>query len=217
MATLRVRAVIPMKPLMQCKLRLARALDITRRARLALAMLEVVAGAARDADGISEVIVLGGDTVIQVLCRRLGVAWQEDRAGNLNAALQTIYEANRSPALDGMLYLAGDLPALEPHDVDDLLGAFAGHDLVLGAGARGGTNAILLRPNLPFNFELGERSLTRHQMQAGTLGLRWRVYDAAAVYADLDTPDDLARLRREDEARWRALMGSEEPAGSGAS
>ncbi len=216
MISTRLRAVIPMKPLAQCKLRLAPVLDATQRAQLALAMLETVAAGARDADGICEVIVLGGDSRIQEVCRRLGVTWQTDPAGGLNAALQSIYDTGRHAALDGMLYLAGDLPALDTSDVDAMLGALEGRDVVLGAGARGGTNAIALRRGLRFRFELGEDSLARHQTQVDRLGLRWRLHEAPAIYADLDTPSDIARLRREDAALWRSLTGSEETAGSGA-
>ncbi len=217
MAPQHVRAVVPMKPLAQCKLRLAPALDAAQRGRLALAMLERVLRAAQAAHGIDEVVVLGGDAAVRALSGRLGVAWQVDSALNLNAALQGFYAETCALGPATLLYLAGDLPYLKPEDIAALLAELDAADVVLGAGARGGTNAVLLRGGVPFAFDLGGESLERHRAQAEARGLRWRIVRTPALQSDVDTPADLEQLRRADPALWRAVSGLEEPAGSGAS
>jgi 2-phospho-L-lactate guanylyltransferase len=209
MESARIRAVIPMKPLEQCKRRLEPVLDAPRRAQLTLSMLERVVRAAESADALSEVTVLGGDEPVRALCRRLDVAWHADLFGDLNAALQSFYEATSRLGFEGMLYLAGDLPAVHSDELQGLAGAFDGAGLVLGPGARGGTNAILLRRDLPFVFQLGEQSFRRHREQAQSLGLVWTAYETPALHADIDTPSDIAWLEREEPGLWQDLTARE--------
>jgi 2-phospho-L-lactate guanylyltransferase len=217
MTAMRVRAVVPMKPLIQCKLRLAPVLAAAQRGGLALAMLERVLRAVQSGDAADGVTVLGGDEAIRALCRRLGAGWEADPAGDLNGALQSYYAGIRAHGLDGILYLAGDLPRVSAEDVRRLVAELETADLVLGAGARGGTNAIGLRGGLPFRFDLGGRSLERQRAQAQVRALRWQVVTAPALQADVDTPADLERLRRTDPLFWRSVAGPAEPARSGAS
>lgn len=211
-----IRIVIPMKPLARCKLRLAPILDEPLRARLALWMLERVATAAAGVSMAAEVSIVGGDEAIRALCLRLGVRWHPDPAGDLNQALQSAYAATSQLGMDGMLFLAGDLPAVRTSDLDGIVAAFAGTDLVLAPGARGGTNAILVRRDLPFAFLLGGQSLHRHRELAESLGLAWKPYERPALHADVDVPSDLAWLEQEEPELWQrlALLDAPSPVSS---
>jgi len=137
----RVHAVIPMKPLDLCKLRLAPILDASRRALLTLWMLDRVVDAARATSELAASTILGGDDPIRRLAERKGVDWQPDTTGDLNRALDLFYEVSTGKEGEAMLFLAGDLPALRREDVSGMLRALEGADLVLAPGARGGGEA----------------------------------------------------------------------------
>ena len=200
----RVHAVIPMKRLDLCKLRLAPILDAPRRALLTLWMLDRVADAVRGAPGLAALTILGGDDPVRRLAERKGLDWHPDTAGDLNRTLDSYYAASGEKD-GGMLFLAGDLPALRAEDVNGLLHVFDGADLVLAPGARGGTNAILVRSACRFAFHLGPHSLRRHREHAESLGLRCRTYDSPALHADIDLPSDLDWLEREQPDLWEQI------------
>jgi 2-phospho-L-lactate guanylyltransferase len=201
----RIRAVIPMKPLDRCKLRLAPILGADRRAQLTLRMLERVGRALRGAPGIAEVAVVGGDKPIQQLCERSCLDWYPDKFEDLNASLNGFYESASNSKCDAMFYVAGDLPALSLPDVEEFIEQLDDADLVLAPGARDGTNAVLLRLHLPFTFQLGEQSYKRHREQCSSLGLRCKSHHSEALFSDIDLPSDLAWLEREHPELWESI------------
>ncbi|HTE84838.1 MAG TPA: 2-phospho-L-lactate guanylyltransferase [Dehalococcoidia bacterium] len=197
-----VTAVIPMKPLELCKLRLAPILDASRRALLTLWMLDRVVEAVLGTHDLAGAAILGGDVPIRRLAERRGLSWQADASRGLNRALDLYYETSIANGSAGMLFLAGDLPALQADDVSRMLDALDGVDLVLAPGARGGTNAIVVRRDRPFAFHLGAHSFRRHREQAEARGLKWREFESPAIHADIDLPSDLDWLEREQPDLW---------------
>jgi 2-phospho-L-lactate guanylyltransferase len=204
-----VRVVIPIKPLSQSKMRLAPVLPPERRAALSLWMLERVGRAVTAAHGVSSVTLLGGDDRTRTLGHQLGLQWESDDGFDLNAALNAFY---RSPVNDGssaLLYLAADLPRLRSSEIEDLLEASDGADLVLVPGARGGTNALVVRAGRDFTFDLGGQSLSRHQAQSVQKGLQVRSVACAGIEADVDLPEDLVELEQSEPELWQQIAGSE--------
>jgi len=198
-------AVIPMKPLSRSKLRLASTLAPGRRATLSLWMLERVGRAVKAADGVSAVAVLGGDTDVRALSEQLGLLWYADEAGDLNAALNGFYRSLAAPDLGALVYVAGDLPRVQASDIAALLQAGDGADVVLVPGARGGTNALMVRMGLDFAFELGGESFARHQEQSRRKGLNVRTCKCRGLEADVDLPDDLRELERSEPNLWEQV------------
>jgi 2-phospho-L-lactate guanylyltransferase len=204
-----IQAVIPMKPLERCKLRLAPILDERRRAQLTLWMLDRVTDAVLNTSRLVGATILGGDDQIRCLAERKQLMWLPDTAHDLNEALDQFYETSGGLGQEGILFLAGDLPALRRDDVAGMLNAFDGADLVLAPGARGGTNGILVRCGRRFAFHLGAHSFRRHREQAEATGLPWRAYESPAIHADIDLPSDLDWLERERPDLWEQVtMGS---------
>jgi 2-phospho-L-lactate guanylyltransferase len=193
-----IRVVIPMKPLSLCKVRLTAVLDPRQRASLVLWMLERVATAALSATSIAEVVILGGDEPVQDLSRSLEARWQPDPEGDLNAALEGALRETCEAGWTGLLFLAGDLPLIDAVAIERLVESFGSTDIVLATGARGGTNAILCRCGVAFDFQLGADSFQRHLDQAARLGITPRRYESPRTFMDIDTPDDLERLLRDD-------------------
>jgi 2-phospho-L-lactate guanylyltransferase (CobY/MobA/RfbA family) len=114
-----------------------------------------------------------------------------------------------------LLYLAADLPYLEPREVAELLADLPAPRLVLGQGLRGGTNAILVPTRLPFRFLLGQDSFARHREQARMQHFEWRVVRAPGIEADIDLSEDLAELRRRYLDSWGHSVGTQPTALSG--
>jgi 2-phospho-L-lactate guanylyltransferase len=204
----RIRVVIPMKPLDRCKMRLAQVLEPKRRAGLTVWMLSRVIAAAAVALGSENVSVMGGDGTIRTLCEQAQVVWESDPAGDLNGTLDAVRQASIGLGWQQMLFLAGDIPTLQAVDVQQLVDVAAGVDVLLGAGARGGTNALLLRTELNWFFQLGPQSLRHHCEQAESRGLRWKMIENPAIYADVDTPGDLAWLEEAEPSLWQQVTAS---------
>jgi 2-phospho-L-lactate guanylyltransferase len=102
-----------------------------------------------------------------------------------------------------LLVLPADLPLLEPEDIRDVLGEADDETSVVISpdSARAGTNALLLAPPdaVPFAFGLG--SYEAHLQAARERGLDVRVCERPRLAFDLDTADDLARLKEKEVRR----------------
>jgi 2-phospho-L-lactate guanylyltransferase len=104
-----------------------------------------------------------------------------------------------------VLLVPGDCPALDPAEVSSLL-ALSG-DVVIVPDRHGtGTNALLLMPPDVMAPAFGEGSFARHERLAAEAGASFVVAEAGSLELDVDTPDDLAALRRALAARPRGAV-----------
>ena len=95
-----------------------------------------------------------------------------------------------------MLYLAGDLPLVEPADVVALVGSGAEATAVVGRAHDGGTNALWVAPAGALEPAFGTRgSATVHAARAVAAGLRVVCSTAPASPATSTRPRDLALVR----------------------
>ncbi len=188
-------AVVPMKPLLLSKTRLAGTLSDNERADLSLAMFSRVVAAARDALGA--VWVVGGDDAVQRTAERFGAVWHEDHGKDLNDSLCIAFDSACKNQMTPV-YLPADLPFISAADVTALIRASsAGSTLTLSPAQQdGGTNAMLVPRCSAFPPMLGENSFKRHKQQAELLGIPYSVCLSEGLMLDLDTPDDLALCDR---------------------
>ena len=115
-------------------------------------------------------------------------------AGQSAAAARGI-EAALERGAERVLLVPGDCPALDPREVSALL-ALPG-DVVIVADRHGtGTNSLVLTPPTIMAPAFGEGSFARHERLAAEAGASFVVADARSLELDVDTPDDLAALRR---------------------
>ena len=188
-------AVVPMKPLSQSKTRLAGVLSQRERAELSLAMFSRVVAAAHQALGA--VWVVGGDDAVRHAAECAGATWHEDPADNLNGSLTF---ALRNACDEGMpaLYLPADLPFITAADIDKIVRASGGGEILALSPAKqdGGTNAMLIPQCLSFPALLGKDSFAKHKRQAAALGIQYTVCLSDGLGLDLDTPEDLALCDR---------------------
>ena len=120
-------------------------------------------------------------------------------AGQSAAAARGI-EAALERGAERVLLVPGDCPALAPREVSALL-ALPG-DVVIVADRHGtGTNSLVLTPPTIMAPAFGEGSFARHKRLAAAAGASFVVANPGSLELDVDTPDDLAALRRALDAR----------------
>ena len=208
-----VVAVIPVKSLNDAKSRLAPHLTDAQRRRLVAAMLRQVIRAAQAAS--AEVWVLGADDSTRPVALAEDTGWRQEAGANINESLflafEEVWAAGKSP-----LFLPGDLPFLQPEDLIDLISTAGDYPSVGSvreptlrsqitlspARNGGGTNGVFIPHPLPFRFQLGPDSFSRHLREACIHGLKPRIHASPGLARDLDTWEDL----REYEAQQPGFL-----------
>ncbi len=139
------------------------------------------------------------------------VLWLAQRGEDLGGRLDGVAERAFAEGLGPLLLVGADSPTLPPDFLAAALEGLAdgGADVALGATEDGGYYAVGLREPAPGLFERIEWSTPRAYAQTAhnAARLRLRLLELPPWY-DVDTPEDLARLRAEldadPEARRRA-------------
>jgi 2-phospho-L-lactate guanylyltransferase len=203
---MRTVAILPVKSFGRAKQRLTG--GFSNRPELAAAMVADVLQALAHVSELDEVIVV----TAQAGATGEGVTVIHDpvEAGQSAAALRGIDAALKRGA-ERVLLVPGDCPALDPLQVSALLRH--GEGVVIVPDRHGqGTNALLLTPPDVMEPAFGEGSFARHAARARAAGAALKVADVRSLGLDVDTPDDLAALRRAlaawpgGAARTRALL-----------
>jgi len=210
-------AVVPVKELGASKGRLSARLAPRERRELVLAMLDDVLTALSSARGLSGVIVVSREPEIASIAARFGAELLEEpiQAGDgyTHAVEHAVRELDRrgEPAV---LSVPGDVPAVTPQEITQILGAVEQIAVVLVPSRdERGTNAALIRPPGALPLRFGEPSFARHLAHARELGLSAEVLRLPGLSLDLDTPADLDEfLRTPSPTRtYRLLSGQIRP------
>lgn len=221
---MRTVAILPVKSFGLAKQRLGQAFP--DRPALAAAMVADVLDALAAVPSLDGVIVVTAEPTAAEIAHGLGVRVVHDPAetGQSDAAARGVdaalgRESAGGAALldpdavraDRILLVPGDCPALDPDEVEALLARTA--PVVIVPDRHGtGTNALLLSPPDVMAPAFGEGSFERHSTLARAAGTEPELADVRTLGLDVDTPDDLAALRRALEihpggaVRTRALL-----------
>ena len=184
-------ALIPVKELPLAKARLAPVLDASDRRTLALALFHDVLAAAMACPALDGIAVVTRDDDLLSMTAEAGAEGLRE-PGGLNEALTTASQTLARRAVDRLVVLAADLPLANAGDIEAV--ARADTDIVVVRSPDGGTNALALTPGaIPFRF--GPDSAQRHIDAADKAGLRSLRLELPGLTLDIDTPEDLARLR----------------------
>jgi 2-phospho-L-lactate guanylyltransferase len=203
---MRTVAILPVKSFGRAKQRLTG--GFSNRPELAAAMVADVLDALARVPELDEVIVVTAQAV--ATGERVTVVHDPVEAGQSAAALRGI-EAALERGAERVLLVPGDCPALDPHEVSAVLKH--GEGVVIVPDRHGqGTNALVLTPPDVMEPAFGDGSFARHAARARAAGAGLKVADVRSLGLDVDTPDDLAALRRAlaawpgGAARTRALL-----------
>lgn len=202
-----VWALVPAKGLARAKSRLSPVLEPGEREQLAREMLGHVLGVLRGTSRIGRVVVVtdcdgtarearefGAEVLHDPIARADDKEPDRPRLGRVvDAALDTL----RARGAQQALVLMGDLPWLCHADLDALLDGMEQARVALAPdGAHRGTNALGLQLAGPAQTCFGHAdSFHRHTQQFAHLAQPLVQVERVGLAFDVDTPDDLARLR----------------------
>jgi 2-phospho-L-lactate/phosphoenolpyruvate guanylyltransferase len=193
-------AILPVKRFAHAKQRLAPALGEGSRRALATAMFADVLGALRHCSLIETVILVSSEPVVRDVVDDDSLVLLPDPAekGQSHATLAGLARAS-ALGYERALLVPGDTPLLDPLELDNLIAnaALGDFDVIIVPDRHGaGTNGVLLDPGSPFEPQFGPGSRERHEDQARRRGLTRSVVEVPSLLLDIDTPEDLAELRR---------------------
>src|SRR3954449_4125514 len=207
---MRTAAILAVKSFGRAKQRLGGA--FSDRPRLAGAMLADVLAALERVPGLDELIIVTAEPAAAAAASESGAHVVHDPVGaGQSAAAARGIAAARERGADRGLLVPGDCPALDAAEVARLLGR--SESVVIVPDRHGqGTNALLLAPPGVMEPAFGPGSLARHAALARAAAASVKVCELPTLCLDVDTPDDLAALRRAlaerplDAPRTRALL-----------
>lgn len=177
------------------KRRLRTVLAPKERETLSRAMLADVLAACGGAR--ADVLVVTESASVARMARAGGARVQRTETRGTRACARIGIETAAKRGATAVLVLPADLPLLRTADVRRLLAAGATNGVVVAADRHGrGTNALLIRPALAMPALFGPASFTAHVKAARRRGLPVRTPRIAGVRLDIDTADDLRRLRQ---------------------
>jgi 2-phospho-L-lactate/phosphoenolpyruvate guanylyltransferase len=200
----RTAAVLPVKSFSRAKQRLGEAIGGSERADLAAAMVRDVLATLVSVPELDDVVLVTAEPVAARAGEEAGVTvvHDPDEAGQSAAAARGI-DAALVRGAERVVLVPGDCPALDAQELATLLGRSA--DVVIVPDRHGsGTNALLLTPPTAIAPSFGAGSFARHAALARAAGAEVKVCELPSLGLDVDTPDDLAALRRALETRGGA-------------
>jgi 2-phospho-L-lactate/phosphoenolpyruvate guanylyltransferase len=184
-------AVIPIKNLIHAKSRLATHLSTEQRRALVLSMLGNTIEVLRATRSISKLALITPEPALGI---RFAIETLPD-TGTLNAALLVAVKWALEAAAPALLIVPADLPLITSEAVAALLLAGERAEVVVAATHDGGTGALLLRPPDAVLPSFGPGSGLRHMQHAAIQGRTVEALRNEAFLYDLDTGEDLERLR----------------------
>jgi 2-phospho-L-lactate/phosphoenolpyruvate guanylyltransferase len=211
---MRTAAILPVKHFAKAKRRLGESVAGELRDDLARAMVGDVLDALGETDSIQRTIVVTREDSVAAAARELGALTVEDTAEASQSAAVALGVARAlADGFERVLCVPGDCPALDPAELDALLGGSACEVVIVPDRHGTGTNGLLLTPPDAIAPSFGPDSCARHRALAREAGANCRIERPASLLLDIDTGADLAVLRdrlsgeRVRASRTRTVLG----------
>lgn len=193
---MRTAAILPVKRFASAKQRLAPSIPDGSRATLARAMVSDVLAALAATPAIELTIVVTDEPDAASAARALGAVVLPDTAAAGQSAAVAL--GVRKAIEDGfarVLCVPGDCPALDPAELDEMLGRELPEVVIVPDRHGTGTNGLLMHPPDAIAPSFGPDSCERHRALARAAGRGCAVERAASLLLDVDTGADLRTLR----------------------
>jgi 2-phospho-L-lactate guanylyltransferase len=191
-------AVLPVKRFEQAKQRLGGTFSPDQHLQLVEAMIADVLDALGQVDGLDGTIVVTAEPRARALAEAAGadVLDEDGDDGHSAAAVQGAAHAERRGAAR-VLCVAGDCPAIDPAEVEELLADPHAAPRVILVPDRHhvGTNALLLSPPRVIEPSFGPASRYRHELRSREAGARYSARFPGSLELDIDTRRDLVALQ----------------------
>jgi len=193
-------AIVPVKPLLRGKSRLAELFTPEERVDLNRHLLKNTLNTLKDIPEIEQVLVVSRDQAVLSLAREMDARTvQEDGDPDLNVALTRATIVAKTYKSRGVLIIPADLPLLSPEDIKTVLDRAVNPPVVVVAPDRHrkGTNALLVCPAGLIQYEYGLESFEKHCELTRAAGANLEICELPSLALDLDIPDDLDILESE--------------------
>jgi 2-phospho-L-lactate/phosphoenolpyruvate guanylyltransferase len=196
LAPMRTAAILPVKRFPIAKQRLGVSVAEQLRLSLAKAMVGDVLSALRGCRAIEATIVVTAEPAVANAARYVGALVVDDTAeAGQSAAVSLGIESALKEGFERVLCVPGDCPALDPSELEALLGQAEPSVAIVPDRHGSGTNGLLLTPPDAIAPSFGEGSRARHERLAEEAGLAWRLAEPSSLLLDVDTGADLQALR----------------------
>jgi 2-phospho-L-lactate guanylyltransferase len=195
-----VWAIVPVKPLLRSKSRLAPVLSDEERAELSQRLLLHTLDVLAQVPSVERTLVVSRDPKALAVAREKGARTVMERGTpELNRALVRATVVAKGYGVSTVLILPADLPLIRMEDVDRLLAMALDPPVIVVAPDRHGTgtNALLTSPPGLIEYDFGPESYLRHQERAKAARVRLEVCSIPAFQLDVDEPEDLELLEHE--------------------
>lgn len=201
-----VWAVVPIKSFARAKTRLSPALCPALRERLALAMADHVLATLRNSEVADRLCLLSDEPsprFNELACRYGALPMLDGDVaagdGGLNDAVKGVAATARNCGAAALLVVHADLPLLTSDTLRLFLRSWRdlrGRDRVALARSKdGGTSLLLAGHPHTFGYSFGPDSHALHIEECLRKVRSFASIDLPAARLDIDTPDDLERLR----------------------
>jgi 2-phospho-L-lactate/phosphoenolpyruvate guanylyltransferase len=189
-------AVLPVKTFTEAKRRLRTGLSPGERRALAQAMFCDVLIALRRSGAVDSVLVVSSDHGAQQIAGGYGAQVFADEEHGHNVAARHGVSAALEAGARRVLLVPGDCPALDPRELDELLGRPVPERAALIVPDRHGTgtNALVLSPPDVMAPSFGPGSCQRHLENAQQAGIHGEIVSVSSLALDVDTAEDLQEL-----------------------
>ncbi len=188
-------AIVPVKPFLRSKSRLAPVLSPQQRAGLSRAFLGHALEVLAQIPAITQTLVISRDSQALALARdRNAHTVTEAGAPDLNKALHRATQVARQSGAGAVLILPTDLPMLRVTDLEQILDEAGSDAVVVIAPDRHerGTNALFVRPPGLIEYAFGPDSFSKHLALAQTAGAQVRIARLPGTGLDIDLAEDWA-------------------------
>lgn len=190
-------ALVALRDLSGGKTRLAATLGPSERRALTEFAATAVVRSCVGAQAVAETFVVTGSEAVARWAVGVGAGVWREPAGvaGLAPVMQAAAAHFASPARN-LVLLMGDLPLLQPADLDRWLRRASETEVALAPSRSGeGTNLLALRAGCTMSLSFGRpHSLALHRSAARAARLRYRTLPCSAAALDVDEPADLALL-----------------------
>jgi 2-phospho-L-lactate guanylyltransferase len=188
--------LIPVKDSSCAKQRLASLLDQPSRTKLARAMLQDVLSAIERWSDRPAVALVTGDPYAMDLARRYNFEIIQDfdnpgETGAIDMATSICVERGT----ESTVVIPADIPLVQSWELDEIIKRAPAEGCVLvPAGDRRGTNAVLRSPANLFPLRFGNDSFQPHCAAARATGKPCIILNLPGIAVDVDNPADLRQL-----------------------
>ncbi len=190
-------AVVPIKSFVDAKHRLSSTLDDDARQALVRAMAEDVIAELKKVEGLQGVLVVTRSSEVRDFAIARGVEhWDDPPQADLSMALEATAEHLITTfAARTMMILPCDVPLAEAGLLSRALSRHRGLTLASDiAGA--GTNLLIASPPNLIRFCYDGYGFQVHRERGRELGVDVQIIQDERLQLDIDTPDDLERMKR---------------------